>query len=492
MLKFLNRGISTPIAIGIIAVLVIIVGGGILAYQYYYIQKQEIKPPTTKEDNLQTTKLFIIPEKHGKPDRVFGSGIDPIFSPDNKRFAYVVGSEREKSFVVVDGNEHKTYDYIDPDSLIFSSDSKHFGYIAANDIEWEWPYQSMRPVGGRWWVIIDGIEQKEYSNICFGCFVFSADGKQFAYVASKSNDKISSNIVYAAGENPYYKEFVVLNGVEQKEYDKVYSPIFSPDNSRFAYIALQGRKHFLVLNGVEAEQNNTYDQIKYLSFSLDAQQIAYVAVKEFVGFKELMGVKLPCDAEFIVLNGIEQKQYESIDEVKFHLGGKFTYRGEDWERGFFLVMDNKEYANGARPVFSQNNNHFAYVVIAEDNNYMVLDGVPQQYRGEISPIVFSADGEHYIYAVQHNRSIKEFVVVDGMAQPERDANILFPIFSPDGKHFSYVAQQQNNQKVLVIMDGKELSQYDKVWEPRFTKDGKYLIYNALTGRDLWLIVNNVE
>jgi len=41
MFKNLNRGISTPIAIGIIAVLVVVVGGGILAYQYYYITEKE-------------------------------------------------------------------------------------------------------------------------------------------------------------------------------------------------------------------------------------------------------------------------------------------------------------------------------------------------------------------------------------------------------------------------------------------------------------------
>jgi hypothetical protein len=450
-MNFMAKSFSKILIIVAIGVLIV---GGIFAWQYYYVPK--------------TAKLFTIPEGQGDPYQIFNSAVYQIFSPDNKRFAYIAGREREKNFVVLDGTEQKIYNYVDPSSLTFSSDNNHFAYIAANNAEW--PYKATRPVGGEWRVVYNGTEQKEYQNV--HSFVFSADGKQYAYVASKSGST---------------KEFVVLNGNEQKNYDEVHSPIFSPDNNRFAYVARIEGKEFLVSDG--AEQKNIYDKIKYLSFSLDGQQIAYVAHKNSVGLKETMGVELPYDAESVVLNAKEQKQYESIDELKFHFGGKFTYRRFDSERGFFLVVDNKEYANGRDPVFSQN--HFAYVVVEDENWSMVLDGTIRPYRGIIGPIVFSADGKHYIYVVQPKGSTKEFAVVDGVAQPERDANIIFPILSSDGKHFAYVSQQ-NNQKSLVTIDGKELSQYDKVWEPRFTKDGKYLIYNTLIERDLWLIVNNVE
>ncbi len=52
MFKNSNRGISTPIAIGIIAILVIVVGGGILAYQYYYITEKEQPKPLMPEITL--------------------------------------------------------------------------------------------------------------------------------------------------------------------------------------------------------------------------------------------------------------------------------------------------------------------------------------------------------------------------------------------------------------------------------------------------------
>ena len=64
MFKNFNRGISMPIAIGIIAVLVVVVGGGILAYQYSYITKNEqpnIQTPATEtpETTEENIKSFI-------------------------------------------------------------------------------------------------------------------------------------------------------------------------------------------------------------------------------------------------------------------------------------------------------------------------------------------------------------------------------------------------------------------------------------------------
>ena len=57
MFKNSNRGFSTLLAIGIIAVLVVVVGGGILAYQYYYIaeiEQPKIQTPTTEISETKT------------------------------------------------------------------------------------------------------------------------------------------------------------------------------------------------------------------------------------------------------------------------------------------------------------------------------------------------------------------------------------------------------------------------------------------------------
>jgi len=56
MFKYLNRGVSSALAIGIIAVLAIVVGGAVLAYQYYYIPKEESKNPVAETPKTEVPK----------------------------------------------------------------------------------------------------------------------------------------------------------------------------------------------------------------------------------------------------------------------------------------------------------------------------------------------------------------------------------------------------------------------------------------------------
>lgn len=59
----LKRGISTPIAITIIIVLVILIGGGILGYQYYWLPKEEAEAPKTETQTpTQTQPLTETPK----------------------------------------------------------------------------------------------------------------------------------------------------------------------------------------------------------------------------------------------------------------------------------------------------------------------------------------------------------------------------------------------------------------------------------------------
>ncbi|MBU1993023.1 hypothetical protein KKG51_04985 [Patescibacteria group bacterium] len=59
MLKFLNKGISTPIVITIIIVLAIVLVGGVLAYQYYYFPKQETEMSKVETPKTETPENEI-------------------------------------------------------------------------------------------------------------------------------------------------------------------------------------------------------------------------------------------------------------------------------------------------------------------------------------------------------------------------------------------------------------------------------------------------
>jgi Tol biopolymer transport system component len=62
------------------------------------------------------------------------------------------------------------------------------------------------------------------------------------------------------------------------------------------------------------------------------------------------------------------------------------------------------------------------------------------------------------------------VVVDGQPGPDYDV-IFMPEFSPDGKHVAYVAKR--GEKLLVVVDGQSGVEYDglNIGAPSFVRKG---------------------
>jgi hypothetical protein len=87
-------------------------------------------------------------------------------------------------------------------------------------------------------------------------------------------------------------------------------PVVSPDNMRVAYGVVVGKKQFVVIDGKEEKQ---YDKISSLSFSSDNIHMAYVA---WAGRKKL-----------VVIDGKEEKQYDGMlrgSIIKFNPNGSFN------------------------------------------------------------------------------------------------------------------------------------------------------------------------
>jgi hypothetical protein len=74
-----------------------------------------------------------------------------------------------KWFVVVDGKEGKEYDGIAKGTPIFSPDSKHLAYLARR--------------GEKWFVVIDGEEGKEYDGFLLGSKLVFDSPKSFHTLA---------------------------------------------------------------------------------------------------------------------------------------------------------------------------------------------------------------------------------------------------------------------------------------------------------------------
>lgn len=88
------------------------------------------------------------------------------FSPDGKRLAYVA-QDGEAEAVVLDGKLERSFDAIGGGSLVFSPDSRTLGYIARN--------------GYARFVVIGEARKPRYTMVAY--LNFSSDSRHFAYLA---------------------------------------------------------------------------------------------------------------------------------------------------------------------------------------------------------------------------------------------------------------------------------------------------------------------
>ena len=172
----------------------------------------------------------------------------PVFSPDSKRLAYAA-RHRDKWTIVVDGVEGKErHDMVG--SIIFSHDSKRLAYTAERGdqsaarsivVLVEGIYRTKRG-GEMMTVMAEKIQGKtQYQRVWI--MVFSPDSKRLAYKVVEDDHR-----------------FIVADGMEQTRYEWVSHPVFSPDSRRLVYSAKRkrGSEHFLVVDGVEMAE---YDRL---------------------------------------------------------------------------------------------------------------------------------------------------------------------------------------------------------------------------------------
>ncbi len=89
---------------------------------------------------------------------------------------------------------------------------------------------------------------------------YSKDGR-YAYAARKGQDWV-----------------IVVNGKEGPQFDRVVSPVFSPDGKRLVYRARKDGKRFLVvadIDGKTIKQHPAYEQVFQPAFTSDGTSVAY-------------------------------------------------------------------------------------------------------------------------------------------------------------------------------------------------------------------------
>jgi hypothetical protein len=240
----------------------------------------------------------------------------------------------------------------------------------------------------------------------------------------------------------------VIDGKEGKIYDNVRFGVLSgADHS--AFIAEIAGKECLVVDGVEGRQ---FERIQDVKMSLDGKRTAFRAERS-------------TDRWYMVVDGVPGTIYPEITAARFSDdGSRIGYlAGPEGQR--VLVVDGREMPTPAgRPVdgpfFSPDGKHLAYGVAKEgDTAALVLDGVQGKIFDSLSDVRFSPDGKRLACVAQ--RGNRSMVVIDGVEQGQYDRVEAGSLsFSGDGRHVAWVARRDNKQ--FIVVDGVEGKPYDRV------------------------------
>jgi len=133
------------------------------------------------------------------------------------------------------------------DSLSFSPDSKRVSYGALRDDHKV--------------VVVDKIEYPAFNGSAEGMPVWSPDSKRFAFFAATDEGRILAVVDGNAGQ--------AWDSVIQESFT------FSPEGSRFAFVAKDGDFGRVVVDG---EAGSRYRNVAGFTFSPDGKHFAYIAM----------------------------------------------------------------------------------------------------------------------------------------------------------------------------------------------------------------------
>ncbi|MGJ5815947.1 hypothetical protein [Paludibaculum fermentans] len=436
------------------------------------------------------------------------------FSPDGSLYVMIVANRtKATSWAIVNGVRQGPYAKVD--SVTFSGDGKHAGYLAQKGQSGErnsgivavvdgvespvfatvrdlqssfdgrhWVYTARVPHTGAFGeghrVYVDGKPLPgRYQSVAD--LQISADGKHVGFIGTPTED----------GANASGDPRTVIDGVNGKPYMYVAQLRLSPNGLRHAYYAYRkagpaGERLFFVVDGKETRDYENHPGVQ-ITFSPDSSSIG-----------------LDIGGRFLLVNGEEYPAAGLSRGSSLQSGPRgptlaFRTRGDDniervfvnGKKGPDLIsanLDNLAFNDeGTRAAYTGIDLHNKLVLVAGEQVYP-LPGMEQTgFFFPDSParrIVWSADGTHV--AVNARR-----VVVDGKVGPECGSAAM-PLFSPDAKHFAFSCPEYDppthQTKFGIYLDGQRALAVDAYFsrQPgtwRFAVDGTLEVL-AMSGLDV--------
>ncbi len=453
---------------------------------FYAVSAHCLSSAQKKSPGMEEKLLATVPEGYGLGQ--------VLFSTEGRKVAFSA-TKNSKWYVFADGTRGNAYDYVR--DITFSRDGKRIAYSARK--------------GSKENCVVDGKEGRPFDTVCNP--TITRDGSVIVFEASVKNQFFIA--AAGGGEGPRRDMSVVR-------------PVFSRDGRRMLYILSDDEKRKVTAFIADSKtgrvlKTRNYGMIHGVSVSADGSRLAYGAVrrgKHRVVVQDFTGkVK-------------ESPAYERAESIVFSPDGKqLAWVAEQQGKQFVIVSSiaMKRFLRGppftgiGKPVFSPNGTYLLYTAVSgkktswmlQPLNIGAMEGAVKQTEDPETPralsidrmydtvdsAVFSPDGSYF--ACRGTRNGKYYLVLrnvrnGGKEEQKSPAYDLISniIVSTDGRHVAWLAKQK--ERFFVVVRNVDMSKarrgprYDKIWSPRFSPDGRQVLYGARSGRELWWKVEPID
>jgi uncharacterized repeat protein (TIGR03803 family) len=328
--------------------------------------------------------------------------------------------------VMVDGKAGPAFNEVR--GISFSEDGNHVGYFGTK--------LNSGAQASIWQAVIDGRPGPEFQDIPANGVVFSPDGRRTAY----QGKLVIGN---------HFRALAVIDGNKSLDYDECSDFLFSADSRHVAYVATNSGKSVVVLDGKESDAHQAIDRLS-LRFSADGSHFGFVAQDEST-WRVVVDGK-PGNARRDVIDG---KSFEFSPDGQHYRFKHRTYSG-DWN---IVVDDRVDGSSAAPVKMAMTGDwrHSAAVVRTSENEAsslkVLLDGKPVGTDYAFVDLMeISPDGRHVMYVIsKRGESGKNasHVVVDGRESPGY-FRVTKLLFSPDSQHSAHVAWADGSRQFVVI------------------------------------------
>jgi hypothetical protein len=327
--------------------------------------------------------------------------------------------------------------------------------------------------GGLVNIVHNGKAGKFYKNTDF--LVLSADGQRVAYGAEIDNDKWC----------------MVVDGIEGMTFDSIGIPRFSRDGRHVLYDAKVGEQWHLVVDNKKSEGHLLYYD---KSFSLDSTRV--------------YSIENPPDEKSPRRMVVRDLSLNKLSETE--LFTKHTYYNKDMTRVAMVATENGmmrlvvfDYTNPKAikfgpffkdiglEAFGPKGTTVAYVAEKNGHTYVVINDREERVPdSEIrqSPVIRPDEKEVGLILKNNGRAYFYQAFATARNNNKRYDEAANLLYSSDSIHYAYIARE--GKRVFMVINGFETPSFDMIVTPKFSEDGKALVFRARKDGKRFVVVAN--